>query len=1164
MLAPFGDPARPRILLPLPKLAELLFLLFTLLQTTPGFTGTWALSNPQPAQVPAGSYVDISFDADNPPGPYQFQFDVFDQPSGQIKHVYTTMTCTGTTCSGKFSTTLWAMAAPNTTVTVYNYGPWVGWTSNPATTFQITDPTWGDITPNQFTRGAGWTPLSFESNLLGDVSLEYSYTANGETVTALPVGASCANGRCQLSIVIPENADTGPNGELWLLANPVLTNRQPFTIIRPPIVFNPPYLHPEIPWGPLMPTKWPRGSHTYPVVTTDVTSNLQVGVWILYATADAQGWTAQPTALSCQPASPYEQSVCAGGGWIPPANATTWGCVRKAQAGEDLANLDPAVVRAWMDDPSSCLPFQIVDYTLPYITSVTPSTVLVNSGDTTLTIEGEWGTTDNYRTYIGFGEMDQWGGLPWYAYPEDVISQTLTRMVVRVPGYLLTSVGPKTVQLYDVYDDMPTATVTVVETLANAGLTQSPPVQSGDTVIVAINWTQAVSDGVIDCGTVPVQQHFSAPASCVYGAPGSYTVTGTYNGGSSADPIQVVIPSLGLGGGTASTKVLGQVTDTFVTYAFPIPVDVSATFTQAAGIGIPDRLDLGASHITIAQDGEPPTSASITEQNGTTYGGHVHLDASGTYTLSISGQTLTEESVSASATITILGATLNLLSSPLAQNGNNVTMPVSWPVVDGVTPQSIDCGTTPSQAILGTSGECVYTKVGSYTIQGRFTDAFGTAGIHTAPIPVTVPAIAPGAGQLRAMPTNGQSPTHDLSGPVPVASYGSPTVYPVPFQLRLTFDAPAPGQVGIPDSLDAANSTIHLKPIAALADLTAPTSPDDTLLAAREDGEGASFQVGGSLTNFPPMPGDPTRWRQRFILEGITLTGISVSTEMYLDGPIGDGSTIQYTWTRINPIYPYAPTAYRYVVSGLRSPIIDEPMTQTWMGDNQTQLIQGDGYFDAVFRTAGSKTVTLAAGGPLSGTKHQVDQPEILLTPAGTIAFTITPPKYNRPPATYRFAPNYPPLLPGEKLVGSPTWFIDGVNRFTGTPFYYTFSTSGTFETVVSQSTTSRTLYGQTIITVNANQLPTGSIDCSASRIVKTTTPWSYVLSCKAVNPVDPDGRIVSLVWALPDFGVSKNGSTYWNYSFPTPQAVRVQLALTDDSGGVTTLESTVDLRTLR
>ena len=117
---------------------------------------------------------------------------------------------------------------------------------------------------------------------------------------------------------------------------------------------------------------------------------------------------------------------------------------------------------------------------------------------------------------------------------------------------------------------------------------------------------------------------------------------------------------------------------------------------------------------------------------------------------------------------------------------------------------------------------------------------------------------------------------------------------------------------------------------------------------------------------------------------------------------------------------------------------------------------------------------------------------------------------------------------------------------------------------MLGQPATSRTLYGRTTVTVNANQPPSGSIDCSASSIVKTTTPWSYVLSCKAVNPVDPDGRIVSIVWALPDLGYSKAGSTYWNYSFPSAQAVRVQLILTDDSGGVTTLEKTVDLRVLR
>jgi hypothetical protein len=80
---------------------------------------------------------------------------------------------------------------------------------------------------------------------------------------------------------------------------------------------------------------------------------------------------------------------------------------------------------------------------------------------------------------------------------------------------------------------------------------------------------------------------------------------------------------------------------------------------------------------------------------------------------------------------------------------------------------------------------------------------------------------------------------------------------------------------------------------------------------------------------------------------------------------------------------------------------------------------------------------------------------------------------------------------------------------------------------------------------------------------VKTTTPWKYTVSCKGLNLVDPDGLIRTMTWALPDLGVSKAGSTTWNTSLPTAQAVRVTLTLGDDSGANTVLETLVDLRLL-
>jgi hypothetical protein len=62
---------------------------------------------------------------------------------------------------------------------------------------------------------------------------------------------------------------------------------------------------------------------------------------------------------------------------------------------------------------------------------------------------------------------------------------------------------------------------------------------------------------------------------------------------------------------------------------------------------------------------------------------------------------------------------------------------------------------------------------------------------------------------------------------------------------------------------------------------------------------------------------------------------------------------------------------------------------------------------------------------------------------------------------------------------------------------------------------------------------------------------------------VDPDGRITGMLWTLPDLNVQSTGSSYYKSIFPTPQVVRDQLLLTDDSGATTTRKRTVDLTTL-
>jgi hypothetical protein len=298
--------------------------------------------------------------------------------------------------------------------------------------------------------------------------------------------------------------------------------------------------------------------------------------------------------------------------------------------------------------------------------------------------------------------------------------------------------------------------------------------------------------------------------------------------------------------------------------------------------------------------------------------------------------------------------------------------------------------------------------------------------------------------------------------------------------------------------------------------------------------------------------------------------GHPIDAELLLQGP--KNTVVEFDLQRIDPIYPYAPAVYRYRVTNLRG-VPGEPLTQRWSAGGSLTTREGDGTAIFTFTAPGPHDVTFEADGPVSrmapvnGATDPLLAPTVPTPPPGNpIAFVVSGPRYNRPPATYRFQPTYPPLLPGERLVGSPSWAVDNEVRSTGAVFYFPFDTAGTHEVVVSQPTSLRTLYGRMSVTVNPNQPPTGGIDCSGSYLDKTAPSRPYVISCRAVSPKDADGRISQMTWSLPDDGVPPTaGSTYFKRSLVTPpHVVPVRLVLTDDGGASAIAATTVDLATLR
>jgi len=1031
------------------------------------------------------------------------------------------------------------------------------------------------------------TPSTLVSNVASQLQLEgvfakrwvnvqLRYTAGGQEMTTDvsanctvdPVPATSPSRSCTVNLTVVPYAEN--QEATFQVTDNWYVYRDPAPLTRSlSIVRGAAYDWSGKTFGPLYPTKFSRAVSQVPIILTDQSTQVPTtvtpfrGFFLFPSASDPKGWVGLDPAWSWQPTYSPDQYPPYYGLWSPvavPAGATeSWGCfLRKDATDYPLSLQDPVQILLEMQDPAKCQRFPVVDHVMPVIDSVTPTSVQTGSAEAILTIRGDFGGDHKWWTYINEASWD------WWANPEDIPSLTETEMTVRIPGSRLGSTGTIPMELWSFYVDPAAFTLTITDTPVTAALTAGAAQQAGDDVVIPITWTQAVTGSLISCGTTPSQEGSSVPATCVYSAPGTYQVTGSHSGGS-ADPIQVVVTSRALHLTGLTATIVGQAVTEFTSYSSPVPVAVAASFTQDGGIGVVDRLDRAASTLTATPTSGDSIALSMV-RSGLDYTAHVHLPA-GVYTLALGGQTVHGQAVAGTSTLTISEATLALTGSPLAQDGPNVRASIQWPAVSGLSDLIVDCGTMPTQNFTGATGDCLYTEPGIYSVRGRFTDALGVASLWTEPLGVAVPALVP-ALTLRATHAAGHAPPHDLGGAIPVATTGMPSVYPVPVELTLALDRPAEAPVGILDRLNPLYSRGYVKAVGSPLDLTAPIGEDDLTVHLQPTADPRTFTLSTSLTRFLIDESDATRWRQRFLVQGETLTGIPVSAELRLEGPRGDGSQIAYTWQRIDPIYPYAPAVYRYVVRDLRSLLVaGEPMEQHWsVGGAPAATLAGDGAFTITFPSSGPHPVELLAGGPLSGLKLHVDAPTVPEPPPGQpIAFTVSAPRYNRPPATYRFQPNYPPLLPGERLVGGPSWAVDNEVRYTGSIFYFTFPEAKTYEVVISQPTSHRTLYGRTNITVSANQPPSGGVDCSASYIDKTANPWTYMVSCRAVNPKDVDGRITRMEWSLPDDGIGPiAGSTYFKRGFATPHVVRVRLVLTDDSEATTSFETAVDLTALR
>jgi hypothetical protein len=210
----------------------------------------------------------------------------------------------------------------------------------------------------------------------------------------------------------------------------------------------------------------------------------------------------------------------------------------------------------------------------PILTGVTPATAIRGAHATQVTLTGQ---------YFYATSMARWNGVE-----VPTVYQNATTLLATIPSGDLAAIGVGSIT---VVTPRPTTATRPAGTLVSGirsfqvvtPFILDPLVQNGREVVGAIRWSLPVENGVIDCGTTPVQAHPSSPARCGYGAAGTYTVTGTHSNG---DPntVAVTIPGRPVQVEQLTTTVNGRDTDGISTsYETPDSVQIQLHLTDDSG-----------------------------------------------------------------------------------------------------------------------------------------------------------------------------------------------------------------------------------------------------------------------------------------------------------------------------------------------------------------------------------------------------------------------------------------------------------------------------------------------------------------------------------------------------------------------------------------------------
>jgi len=703
-----------------------------------------------------------------------------------------------------------------------------------------------------------------------------------------------------------------------------------------------------------------------------------------------------------------------------------------------------------------------------------------------------------------------------------------------------------------------TATQTLTVTAANVSLILGNLVQDGANVAVSVTWPDGITPMAVSCGTSSLQTFTGPAGACSYTRPGSFQITGTFKNPEdasnfSATPATVTIPAIAPVNPQIALQVNSQpVTASASSYRLPSNLTAIITLTRPDGIGILDQLDTQNSTLSITPDGLPSTRyRPVVRDNPLSATVNGEVRRIGAYAIVFQGKTLTGQTLSASAALTIDLGKATLLADPPAQDGNAVIVRVRWP--DSGPTGAINCGFM-SQTLTAPSGTCRYTRAGSYQIVGFFPDPARGATVLTDPIPVVIPLLAPINASLSIASVNSAGVSADATGPVPVFTTIQPQSYPVGVRLALAFQRP--DGIGILDVIDRSHSSLTA---AAAADGATPIP-----LALSSSSGPLELTALATLRSFPPDPADPSRWRYRFTFTGHALGGSAYSAQADLAGLIGQLTPLTLQVSRAAPAAPYAPATYQYSLTSAHSATLGEPIAATWTvtadGQPPGQSVQNS-RMAVTFQGPGRYQVSLAVTGPFSGTSTWSDTVTVPGLPdisAPTIVARA--PDHNRPPADYRFTVTTPPMPDPRERIGVPTWTAEGTN-VTGPVFVTTFTTAGEHQVGVSLPTSyGRTLEAHTTVSINPNQPPVGTVDCSRSTY--RTLTKKYTLSCRA-TAADPDGRISSLKWVIPELQIERADIINLTLEADHPAAVTVELHITDNSSAETVVSVPIDMAQL-